>query len=187
MSQRKRLTREDWIAAGLRALSQGGPDAVAIEPLASALETTKGSGYWHWSSRAELLDAVLERWVEVGTRKVIRDLDAQGGDAHQRLHRLLIKTLQTVVDYPGQLPLLVHLDPDVRERVKQATTLRLEYIRGLLTEQGFSSAEAKRRAVLAYATYLGLVQLRVSVPTTVPKSRAALAELTESLLAAVAG
>jgi len=43
VAPRKTLTREDWTAAGLAALVEGGPDAVAIEPVATRLGTTKGS------------------------------------------------------------------------------------------------------------------------------------------------
>src|SRR5215207_10572201 len=50
---RKTLTRQDWAAAGLAALVEGGPDAVAVEPVATRLGATKGSGYWHFTDRAD--------------------------------------------------------------------------------------------------------------------------------------
>ena len=67
MAPRKTLTRDDWTTAGLAALVEGGPDAVAIEPVAARLGTTKGSGYWHFTDRADLLRAVLGAWVEQHT------------------------------------------------------------------------------------------------------------------------
>jgi AcrR family transcriptional regulator len=51
----KRLTRQDWIDAALEALETGGVPAVAVEPLASRLGVTKGSFYWHFKDRNELL------------------------------------------------------------------------------------------------------------------------------------
>ena len=39
----QRLTREDWILAGFRALSTSGTTALRVEPVARVLGTTKGS------------------------------------------------------------------------------------------------------------------------------------------------
>ncbi|MGH3388225.1 MAG: TetR family transcriptional regulator, partial [Actinomadura sp.] len=47
MAERKtRLSRADWANAALEAIAEGGLAAVAIEPLATRLGTTKGSFYW---------------------------------------------------------------------------------------------------------------------------------------------
>ncbi len=43
-----RLNSDRWIAAGFDALRQAGPQALAAEPLARRLGTTKGSFYWHF-------------------------------------------------------------------------------------------------------------------------------------------
>ena len=62
-----RKSREDWIRAAVIALLAEGPDGVAVQPLARRLGTTKGSFYWHFSSRDELLRAALQRWETVTT------------------------------------------------------------------------------------------------------------------------
>jgi AcrR family transcriptional regulator len=48
------------VEEGLRALGDGGLDAVRIEPLAQALGVTKGGFYWHFADRGALLDEVLD-------------------------------------------------------------------------------------------------------------------------------
>lgn len=165
---RAALTKDDWVTAGLRALSTGGPDAVAIEPLAAALGATKGSGYWHWGSRAALLDAVLAAWREVATRSVVADVEAAGGDPRERLVRLLVTVTSAIEAAPGHLATLTHPDPAVRDVVRQVTADRIAYLARLLAETGLASAEADRRAVLAYAGYLGIAQLTVTVPAALP-------------------
>src|SRR6478609_2382988 len=59
-----RLDAEAWIAAAFDALAAGGIDAVRVEPLAKALDITKGSFYWHFADRRALLDALLDSWSE---------------------------------------------------------------------------------------------------------------------------
>ena len=51
------LSREAWIEAALARWPSGGLDAIAVEPLATRLGTTKGSFYWHFKDRADLVIA----------------------------------------------------------------------------------------------------------------------------------
>ncbi|RYY87103.1 MAG: TetR/AcrR family transcriptional regulator, partial [Comamonadaceae bacterium] len=54
------LQRADWVRAGMRILARSGVDAVLIPPLATELGVTKGSFYWHFASRDELLLALVD-------------------------------------------------------------------------------------------------------------------------------
>jgi AcrR family transcriptional regulator len=74
---RQRLSASDWTAAALDALAAGGLAAVAVEPLATRLGTTKGSFYWHFTNRDALLRAVLERWERTDTEDVITYVEAE--------------------------------------------------------------------------------------------------------------
>lgn len=49
------LSKADWTEAALAALARDGLASVAVEPLALQLGTTKGSFYWHFTDRADLI------------------------------------------------------------------------------------------------------------------------------------
>src|SRR5438132_9749206 len=83
-----RTPRTRWIDEGLRALAAGGPDSVRIEPLARALGVTKGGFYWHFEDRQALLHEMLDTWERVVVDDVIDQVEAGGGDARAKLHRL---------------------------------------------------------------------------------------------------
>ena len=83
-----RLDREDWIAAGLDALESGGVEAVAVVPLARALGVTRGSFYWHFGSRDELLEAVLARWEDEHSAQTLRAV-SKIADPRERLREIL--------------------------------------------------------------------------------------------------
>ncbi|MEM8592673.1 MAG: TetR/AcrR family transcriptional regulator, partial [Pseudomonadota bacterium] len=70
----KRLTSEDWIAAGFRALAEDGPSAIKAEPLARRLGTSKGSFYWHFKDVAAFHAAMLALWEELAVRDIIDKL-----------------------------------------------------------------------------------------------------------------
>src|ERR1043166_2040720 len=89
---RRRLTADDWIEAALAAIGGGGLAAVAVEPLATGLATTKGSFYWHFANRDALLEASLARWEERTTTSVLRDIAATGQGPHEQLRALVVRT-----------------------------------------------------------------------------------------------
>jgi hypothetical protein len=64
------------------------------------------------------------------------------------------------------------------------TQRRIDYVAAQLVECGFRPGEAERRAVLAYAAYVGWWQLRVIAPARIPKGRRAAkhAEILRELL-----
>jgi AcrR family transcriptional regulator len=183
VAARKTLAREDWTGAGLAALMDGGPDAVAIEPLATRLGTTKGSGYWHFASRADLLRAVLERWVQDYTVAVRDRVQAEGGSPRERLERLLGVVSAAAERSPAEMLLVASPDPDVRAAVVAATHLRVAYVERLIREDGASGPDARSRAVLAYAAYLGHASLTSAVPALVPRRTGERRRMQEALLA----
>src|SRR5258707_854802 len=58
----KDLGRNDWLKVARLELLEGGVEAVRVEKLARALRVTKGSFYWHFKDREELLDLLLREW-----------------------------------------------------------------------------------------------------------------------------
>ncbi len=188
MSTGAQLTTTDWVATALDALLSDGPEGVAVQPLARRIGATKGSFYWHFGSRDELLRAALARWEEIATDDVIRSAEAASDDPREKARLLFGWVTASSADHPGQLRLLAAADhPDVRAALSRATRRRIDYVAGLLREAGQPADVAARRATLAYATYLGHAQLAHSTPDVLPATaqdrRELLAELTRILFA----
>ncbi len=177
-----RLSRADWVEAALGALLAKGPDAVAIEPIAAALGTTKGSGYWHFANRQDLLTAVLEHWNLTTTHRLIQHVEANGGTARERLGHLLAIVTRAAEESPGDQLVMASHDPTVRQAVQESVDARMGYLRKLCREAGASTAQARTRSVLAYSTYLGYAALCASTPSVVPRSRAERRRTLEAIL-----
>jgi AcrR family transcriptional regulator len=56
------LKPDDWINAAFQKLAREGIDSVRVEVLARELSVSKGSFYWHFRDREELLTQMLDRW-----------------------------------------------------------------------------------------------------------------------------
>jgi AcrR family transcriptional regulator len=178
MPQTRRLSRQDWIDAAFEALETGGVPAVSVEPIAARLGVTKGSFYWHFKDRRELLAAALKQW-ESSTPALIEQLDAIE-DPRRRLatwgrrvlggDKALITALHDASD-----------DPVVAPVVRRVTDRRIKYLAGILRDAGIPPALARRRARLLYASDLGLFQISRAHPSQRP-SDAEVARMADELV-----
>ncbi|UYB38970.1 TetR/AcrR family transcriptional regulator [Streptomyces sp. Je 1-4] len=171
-SARQRLTARDWADAALAAMGEGGLAAVAVEPLAARLGTTKGSFYWHFSNRDALIEAALERWEEAGTEAVITEVEAEP-DPGRRLRLLLWQATTLAATDPLEVSLLASAaDPRVAATLARVTDRRIGYVAALFEALGFPGDEARHRGLLAYTAYLGHAQLGHAVPQSLPTDAA---------------
>ncbi len=168
-----RLTADDWAAAALDAIGRGGLAAVAIEPLAVRLGTTKGSFYWHFANREALIAAALQRWEAEHTEAVIRLVDAEP-DPLRRLRLLLVTVIEATEHDLVELAVLATADhPLVAPVLARVTQRRMSYTVDLFRNLGFSPAEARDRGLLAFTAYLGHAQLAHATPHLAPAGPAA--------------
>jgi AcrR family transcriptional regulator len=148
-----RLAREDWVRATYRTLAQQGWRAVKVEALAKHLGVTKGSFYWHFRDRNELLDAVLARWHE---QLVIDRVEATGGTPAQKVRYMLdIVATANRSQRGGSLELAMRSwarqDERVARVVEQVDERRFDYTADLFHRMGFERREAEARAMLLFS------------------------------------
>jgi AcrR family transcriptional regulator len=168
----------------LDALSSGGLAAVAVEPLAVRLGATKGSFYWHFGSREELIAAALQLWRQASTTSIIEHLEADAAPAAQRLRQLFTHVFAPQARTGADLALLADADhPLVAPALAEVTQQRLGYITTLFRQLGFPQTRARRRALFAYSAYLGQLQLLRSAPDLLPKPGPASAAYADDILA----
>ncbi|KOG66507.1 TetR family transcriptional regulator [Streptomyces griseoflavus] len=166
---RRRLTAQDWAEAALAAIGEGGLAAVAVEPIAARLGTTKGSFYWHFANREALVDAALERWEQSHTEAVITEPAAEP-DPERRLRALFAYATAASAEDPLEVTLLATAaDPRVAAALRRVTDRRVGHLAELFAALGFPEAEARRRGLLAYTAYLGHTQLSHAVPGSLPE------------------
>ena len=159
-----RLSADDWIAAALEAIVEGGVATVAVEPLAVRVGATKGSFYHHFPTRDALIVAALEEWEQSQTEAVFERLELIPGPAE----RLWAVVAAAFADRPGGMRdaalLASATHPLVKPVVQRVTERRLRYLTDRYVEMGFPRARARRRAVMLYLGYIGVFDaLRLGV------------------------
>jgi AcrR family transcriptional regulator len=151
-ARRSTLTPTDWLNAALKALERGGLDAVRVVALSEALGASRGSFYWHFRDRADLLGRMLEHWEAEITDRVLAATHAAGGSAEERFHVLLEDVLER---RRGRYELAIRAwamhDRKAAATVRRCDRKRLDFVAGLFREMGFSAAESRARARLTLA------------------------------------
>jgi AcrR family transcriptional regulator len=159
MAAEIRTPRHGWVEAGLRALADGGPDAVRVEALAKSLGVTKGGFYGHFAHRAELLTEMLDTWERESTDEVLRRVEREGGGARVRIRKAGLLTFSSDRLLPIDLAIRdwARRDPDVADRLRRVDNRRMEYLRSqfrqLHPDADDDSIEA--RSTLAFALLIG--------------------------------
>ncbi|MFY0622090.1 MAG: TetR/AcrR family transcriptional regulator [Pelagimonas sp.] len=177
-----RLSQEDWIAAGFRALAKGGPAALRAEAIARDLKTTKGSFYWHFKDLPAFKSAMLQFWAERATTTIIDRL-APLSPGLPRLEALIDVASETPEEFGGTAvePAIrdwARYDAEAAQLLQQADDARTAYLAQELAHIGVRDAEAAR---LFYAAHLGLEQLSATQADTGRKARYLLLNLMQSL------
>src|SRR5215213_804939 len=171
----RRLDREAWTRAALDAFEETGPSGVAVVPLARDLGVTRGSFYWHFESRDELLAAALELWEHEHSDAILEALQ----ELHDPRARLEALGRAATSKPPSIFIQLLRAadDPIVGRVLERASRRRREVLAKAYGDSGLSPAAARRRALIAYAQYVGLAFLVSEDPELLPdeRSRAAYA------------
>lgn len=139
-------SREDWVDAAWKLLGEAGVDGVRIETLARKLSVTKGSFYWHFKNRQDLIDALFDRWF--GLREESREAFLRDNpDPRQRLWKVIERGI--VRGTRGQaaaLRLWAQRHPEAHRRIAEADLRRRGFFEDQFRALGFDDDAAQTRA-----------------------------------------
>jgi AcrR family transcriptional regulator len=144
-----RVSKRQWLDMALKILVSDGVAAVRVADLAKRLKVSKSGFYWHFRDRNELLGAMQLYWVDEFSQQTISEALAMEGTLRNRLLGLvrIIREKES-----GKLDLAfaswAQTDSDVRQLVDLVTELRIDFVKNVLSESGFSGPELSARARL---------------------------------------
>ena len=165
MTSKKTLSKDDWIQAASRALTSGGHQAVKVEQIARALKVSKGSFYWHFKNADDLKQMMLKKWVEIGTKEIIRNAEKLKLSPQEKLLALgaMITTHrdEEFGSYGGVLAEAAfrdwsRFDKDVAKVSKKINKTRLNYIASLFSDLGLNKKESQLNSEIVYSALIGL-------------------------------
>ncbi len=176
------LDRGDWIHAGIDTLAEEGIEGVRVEVLAKRCGVTKGSFYWHFKDRRDLLDAMLDEWKVGRIRDIIKQTTAEPGHELEQIYHVIdvysasrnqkgIKIELAVRDWARK-------DPHAAAVVEEVDATRFERARQLFLDRGLPLETSSTRSMLIYAYVFGQSLMNCDrFGVDLPAAKSAIADL----------
>jgi AcrR family transcriptional regulator len=146
------LQPSHWIEAGIARLASDGIESVRIELLARDLRVSKGSFYWHFRDREDLLGRILAHWQE-GERD---RLQPSGHAAELRWAWFVDQnSAQERVRMELAIRAWARKEERVAACVATADKERTRFIADVLREIGFANAASESWAEVILLVWIG--------------------------------
>ncbi|NNE20438.1 MAG: TetR/AcrR family transcriptional regulator [Myxococcales bacterium] len=131
-----------------------GVGGVRVLTLAQKLGVSRGSFYWHFEDRQDLLSSMLEWWEGQMTDTVI-ELDRAGrASPRKRLMTIAERILEADLNrYDASVRSWALDDRNVKKALRRVIRKRVDYVSNLFEQAGFTPAEARTKGDLL-AVYL---------------------------------
>ncbi len=163
-SARKPLRRFDWIQQALEIFVTEGIDAVRITRLAEDLKVTRGSFYWHFANRDDLIEALLNFWKGKNSAAIIASVKASSSleDGIFGFFEICIDDSQ----FDPRLDLAIRewsrRSTKVRQQIDIEDAARIEVLQQFFHRFNFQMTEALIRARVMYYSQIGFYALDVN-------------------------
>jgi AcrR family transcriptional regulator len=144
--RKKRASRADWFEVALRVLAEDGVQAVKVERLARELGIARSGFYWHFKSREDLRNQLLDHWAHEYTEILSDNPELRTLDPRARLTRIAETVLEHgLSQYDLSYLAWASIDVGVARQVRKVIDTRLDYIQAALAELGFEGQELEMR------------------------------------------
>ncbi|MCV2216260.1 TetR/AcrR family transcriptional regulator [Thauera sp. Sel9] len=157
---RPQLDRQSWINAAIEVMAEEGIAGLRVEVLAKRLKVTKGSFYWHFDDRRDLLLAILQHWKEGRICDIIKQTRVQPGKELAQVYHV-IDVYSASRNRRGMMIELAvrdwaRRDAEAAAIVAEVDDVRLRCARDLFLACGVPMEEASSRCMLLYAYVFGV-------------------------------
>lgn len=157
---RAQLDRGSWINAATEVLAEEGIAGLRVEVLAKRLKVTKGSFYWHFQDRRDLLVAILLQWKEGRIRDIIKQTSGEKGNELAQIYHVIDVYSASRSRRGMMIELAVRdwarRDEEASVVVAEVDDVRLRCARNLFLACGVPMEEASSRCMLLYAYVFGV-------------------------------
>ena len=142
----KRYDRAAWLGEALNALNEQGSANLTVRNISERLGVTTGSFYWHFKSRQEFVQAIVDYWQLVFTDAIANQIDSSSADPHKQLYNLMeILTEQEIPRFNIAIRAWAAMDEEIAKVVRTVDKTQMDFVGHLFRRLGFNGKELEMR------------------------------------------
>ncbi|MEM6844330.1 MAG: TetR/AcrR family transcriptional regulator [Bacteroidota bacterium] len=148
--------KSEWIELGFDLFTKYGISGVNVEKMAEKLKCNRSSFYWHFNSKKEFIDQIIEAWKKTDTNQIIQ-LTEQANTPEKQLE-VLVKTVfkkDPNIDFVFYLKRYALQQTKVQTIIDEVDKFRIQYVATLLQNLGSDAEEARTKAQVFYKYLIG--------------------------------
>ena len=159
--ERNQLQRFDWLSTALDIFVSEGIEAVRITRLAEDLGVTRGSFYWHFQNREDLINSLVSYWKDKNTVAVTESMAAATSLADGIFRFFEICIDDSLFDPRLDLALRewARRSSAIHQLVEGEDEARLEALSGFFERSDYPLPQALIRARVLYYSQIGFYAL----------------------------
>ena len=181
-----KASAEDWIVAAEAMLIESGASEVKVDRISRRIRVTRGSFYYYFKDREDLLDCLLKRWEETNLFISLDEPPTTPGEAKLAIITMSSR-LQDERHFNPELDLAVRdwarNSTKAARAVRRVDKQRMADVTVLLETLGYENKEASMRARIYYFHQIGYYGMRLHEQQTKKARR----EELEDYLSALCG
>ena len=147
-----------WLEEAIKILLKEGPQAVSVKRIATHLGTSRSPFFRVFGNRDELIRQMCDFYHQKTTAKVLDIMRGYAGTPLQRFWYFWITIIDRDIyrlDRPFRQWSLI--DPKVDKLIRAMDEERIDFMRQLYEDLGYSKEESNHRASFAYFEYIGIL------------------------------
>ena len=164
-----KVTREEWISAALEMLISDGIEQVRVLTLAKQMHVSRSSFYWYFRDRRDLLNVLLDHWMDTNTQAVVDACRQPAPTITQAICNVFVgfvdpNRFHTQLDFA--IRDWARRDPNVRKVLDISDTKRIGALKDLFVRFGYPDRESLARARIVYYMQIGYNDADLDEPMT---------------------
>jgi AcrR family transcriptional regulator len=158
-----RLSRQDWLAAGLKVLGTAGTAGLTIEKMTSTLGVTKGSFYHHFRNVRDFREQLIAHWSDQYL-STSSDIPQDPNDLLPLLDSIMGEAFGPVTEPELAIRIWAHQDDYVRSHVEKVDAARREFILTVFRTVTENEHQSQLMADMLFALSIGSITALPSIP-----------------------
>ena len=149
-------SKEDWMKLGYSLFSESGESGLIVEKMSRHLKCNKSSFYWHFKTKKDFINSLIDYWILNDTTNIIDQVNQQTSTRGK-----LVKLVEITFKKDSNLDFIFYLkrysrkDKNISRIVEMIDTQRILYVNNLLVELGYAEQDASMKANLFYKLLIG--------------------------------